>query len=500
MNFPLSENPLDVALDGSTLTRKTVRGSIATAVAQALKTAFQFGSQLFLARFLFPADFGLVAMAAPVLGFIQTITDIGLGQAIIQRPSLTQGQVSAVFWFNMALSLCTTALFLILSPVVAWAFGEPRLLTLMLGMSSLILLSALSIHPVAILSRRMQFGTIAKCDLAASVSGILVTVIGAWAGWGYWSLVAGQAVSTSFNCLLCWIGCRWRPSKPAFHAEAWADLRFGGNLTVANLATYLTTTADNIIVGFTTGAASLGVYDRSYRLVVQPIGQMISPISRVAVPYFSRLNSMPDEYRRAYSHALRTVLLLTLPLMLVCISNAKALILVLLGQRWAEAIPVFSWICVGGLASPLYASTYWLFISQARTRELMMVTSIISAINVAAFIIGSRWGVVGIAAGAALSFVFVCAPLMIVCISRRGPIRASNFAMDIWPQVASGALTYALLERVESFFEPVGIGGIVGLTAISYTAFSVSVLLLPGGRKYLNDTIRLTRSQFKAFT
>jgi hypothetical protein len=72
--------------------------------------------------------------------------------------------------------------------------------------------------------------------------------------------------------------------------------------------------------------------------------------------------------------------------------------------------------------------------------------------------------------------------------------------MDIWPHVAAGALTYALLERMESFFEPVGIGGIVGLTAISYTAFSASVLLLPGGRKYLNDSIRLTRSQFKTST
>jgi polysaccharide transporter, PST family len=148
----------------------------------------------------------------------------------------------------------------------------------------------------------------------------------------------------------------------------------------------------------------------------------------------------------------------------------------------------------------LYSSTYWLFISQARTRELMTVTSISSAVNVVAFIIGARWGLAGIAAAGALSFVFVCAPLMIACISRRGPITASNFAMDIWPQVAAGALTYALLERMESFFEPVGIGGIVGLAAISYTAFSTSVLLLPGGRKYLNDTIRLMHSQFKTST
>jgi PST family polysaccharide transporter len=79
------------------------------------------------------------------------------------------------------------------------------------------------------------------------------------------------------------------PLAPQIVPSAWIDLKFGGNLTGANLATFITTAGDNITVGVMTGRVSLGLYDRSYRLVVGPLGQMLTPIGRVALPLLSRL-------------------------------------------------------------------------------------------------------------------------------------------------------------------------------------------------------------------
>jgi PST family polysaccharide transporter len=168
---------------------------------------------------------------------------------------------------------------------------------------------------------------------------------------------------------LGWSSCGWFPSRPAFHEKAWTDLQFSGNLTGTNLATYITASADNVIVGLTTGAVSLGLYDRSQRLVVQPLNQMIAPVSRVAVPLLSRLVERPYEYRAAYIRILKALLFISMPAMLVCISNGHIVIETLLGERWLAAAPVFSWICVGGLASAFYSSVYWLLISQGRTRD-----------------------------------------------------------------------------------------------------------------------------------
>src|SRR4051794_9922449 len=101
MNSPLPNGPSEGAKAQATdpfvvsggqgsLKRQSLRGSLATVVAQGIKMVIQIGSQIALARLLFPAEYGLVAMAYPVVAFVQVFNDVGLGQAIVQRPVLEQ--------------------------------------------------------------------------------------------------------------------------------------------------------------------------------------------------------------------------------------------------------------------------------------------------------------------------------------------------------------------------------------------------------------------------
>ena len=79
----------------------SVKGSAAILAGQLLKMGLQFGTQLVLARILFPSDFGLLAMIAPIMGIVMIINDIGFGQVIMQRESIYQLQVSNLFWINL---------------------------------------------------------------------------------------------------------------------------------------------------------------------------------------------------------------------------------------------------------------------------------------------------------------------------------------------------------------------------------------------------------------
>ena len=97
-------DPFGVRGGQGSLKRQSLRGSLATFLAQGIKMVIQIGSQVVLARLLFPAEYGLVAMATPVVSFLQVFNDIGLGQAIVQRPVLEQKQVSALFWLNLGVS------------------------------------------------------------------------------------------------------------------------------------------------------------------------------------------------------------------------------------------------------------------------------------------------------------------------------------------------------------------------------------------------------------
>ena len=367
-------------------------------------------------------------MAFPVVAFIQVFNDIGLGQAIVQRPTLAFEQVSALFWVNIAISSALVLVVALLAPLAAWAYAEPRVIPLMIVLGLTLPISALSILPAALLARHMRFGVIARNEVMSMLAGTVVTIIAATQGLSYWSLVLGQLVNALVGNILTWSASRWKPSWPVFNASVWADVKFGGNITLSNLATFITTSGDNIIVGLTVGKVSLGLYDRSYNLVVRPVAQMMAPLSRVAVPLLSRLASQETEYRAAYLQMFRTATLLVVPGMLVCQTYAAPLIHVFLGPRWSPAAPIFSWICVGGLTSGIYQSAYWLFISQGRSQELKYFSAVAAVINVASYLIGALWGVVGIATAAALGFVFLTTPLMLFGAARRGPVRSVDIA------------------------------------------------------------------------
>ena len=482
---PPGEERFTVALDAETLRRRSAGGSAVTAVAQVAKLGLQIGSQVVLARLLFPADFGLLALAYPVIALVAVLSDLGLGQAIVQRPSLVQAQVSALFWVNMGVSFVLAVAVLLATPLAVAAYREPKLFAPMAVLALTIPLGALATHPFALLSRRMRFGAIASIEVAATLAGVATAVVCALRGWSYWSLVAGQFANTAVSVALGWSACGWAPSWPRWNARTWADLRFGGALTGANLATFVTTSADNVIVGVFAGRVPLGLYDRSYRLAVQPVGQMLAPVGRVAVPLLSRLVDTPDEYRSAYLTIFRAQLLITVPALLVCATQASLLIHVVMGDRWAGAAPIFAWICAGGLAAGVYSSLFWLFISQGRTREMMTFTILAAGINLASFLLGALWGVVGVAALAALGFVFVTTPLVVYGATRAGAVRPRDLA---GPGLAATLATAALgvaLSGVAPSLRPMGFLGLMIASLAAYGGLPALMMLSPTERPAL---------------
>ena len=106
------------------------------------------------------------------------------------------------------------------------------------------------------------------------------------------------------------------------------------------------------------------------------------------------------------------------------------------------AAPIFSWLCVGGLTSAMYASTFWLLISQDRAKELRLFTAIAAVINVSSYLIGSHWGVIGIARAASIGFVFISTPLLLYAATRTGPVRSKDIATCAFPFVVQASLVY----------------------------------------------------------
>ncbi len=101
------------------LKERTLRAGFAKACAQGANFIFRVGSLMVLARLLDPEDFGLVGMVTVVTGVFSLFKDAGLSMVTIQRATITNEQVSTLFWINMLVGA-------ILGLVDGWGCPDPR--------------------------------------------------------------------------------------------------------------------------------------------------------------------------------------------------------------------------------------------------------------------------------------------------------------------------------------------------------------------------------------
>jgi PST family polysaccharide transporter len=468
----------------------SVKGSVATMLSQGLKMALQFGTQLVLARILFPADFGLLAMIAPIIAIVMIINDLGFGQVVVQRPKIYQLQMSNLFWVNLAMGTALGILIIVSAPVAAHLYGEPRVLALTSVMALMIPLGTLGILPNAFLTRHMRFISLAKIDIGAAMMGSAVTIAAALGGLSYWSLVVGQLVATASTVGGAWALSKWRPSWPTRSISVREEFAFGRNVTGTNLANVVTKSADNLLIGFVEGPVQLGFYDRSYRLLVQPLSQLLLPVNRVAVPLLSSLANDPIEFRKMYLFMVQLLTVATVPGLLICVADGGTVIRFLMSSRWEPATPIFAWFCVGGLTSALYSSASWMFISRNRTGAMLKYWVTASAINLTACAIGIYWGAVGVAAVASTSFVLIQTPLVLRGALRDSPVRFTDVLYVIATPAFSAVLMFAAVRLGAFSHLPSDFLILLAEVVSSYALVAVLLTCSAGGRTFLQQTRR----------
>ncbi len=463
---------------------------------QALRFVVTFSTQVYLARLLDPAQFGLIAMVAPVLGFVQVFTDLGLLQAVVQKAEVSQRQLSTVFWINAGFSLLLSLLFAASAPLLAWMYHEPRVMAVTVVLSSLIFITGLSQLQSALMNRHLRFVPMAVFEVVALTVGAVCGIGSAMAGAGYWALVLSQVAASVTSALLLWCYAGWRPSRPERDPEVVSMLKFGGHITGANLAGYLNVSIDNMMIGVVIGDVGLGIYDRAWKLAVQPLSQLTAPVDRLALPVLARLQAEHDRYRAVYVQMLQLLCLVATPGLLFALVMAEPLILSLFGDKWAATIPVFVWIGLGALITPLNIGAFWLFTSQGRGKQQMSFTIVVAVINILAYASGLPWGPVGVARASALSVYALQCPLLIWAATKEGPVGLGLVVRAITPFIVALAVTAAVLEALSCFRFDSMLLTLGCFLALAYACTFAVLGCVPSGRRLLGTVWNL-RSAFR---
>lgn len=485
---------------GRSIGTRAARGGVVVVGGQAFKIVLQVVSVAVLARLLTPEDNGLVAVVLLIVGFGEIFRDFGLSTAAVQAKELSVEQRNALWWVNTAIGLALTAIFALAAPLVAYAFPKmphSDLTEVTRWLAVTFVLNGMAAQYRAHLNRQMRFTALVVSDVAGQFAGVAVAVVMAFAGAGYWALVAQPLFTSLATLVFGAFQCRWLPGRPRRGVPIRGFLTFGGELAASQLIGYLNANIATLVLGWRTSQAQVGYYNRGYNLLMRPLGQLRAPTTQVALPALSKLQ---DDEARSNEFLVRAQVALGYSLIAVSAFAAGAadpIVNLFLGDKWAPVVPVFALLAVAGACQTLAYVGMWVYLSRALTRQLLVYSVVTLVLKIVCVAVGSIWGVVGVAAGFAATYV-VEWQLSLWWLSRITVYPARRLYVGGWrilatATVAAGA-AYGM--AVLSAGQPDAARLVYCLLAM-LLAYAVLGLVVPIVRRDMRDLVRVARGAIR---
>jgi O-antigen/teichoic acid export membrane protein len=430
-----------------------VKGSLATGLSQGIGMGFTIISAVVLARMLTPDDFGLIGMVTVVINFLFIFKDIGLSQATIQKDEIRHSQISTLFWINTLISLILGLILAASGPLVSKFYGRSELTPIMAVLAFTFVVEGLTIQHTALLRRHLRFTAVAIADILSRFCYLVTAIIMALNGFSYWSLVGGHIIRSLVLLGFTLYYCPWVPGRMEKGTGVRKMMMFGGHLTVGHLLAYLARNLDGILIGRIYGAAPLGLYNKAYHLLMQPLSQIRLPLTHLALPVLSSLKKEPERYRNYFKKLLDISISLALPVTVYCFLDGEFVIRFILGPQWLEAIEVFRILAIGGIFVSASFLPGLALLSHGHSKKYMQLLIATSIIQSLSFVAGISFGINGIAIAYTVSSFLILIPMVIMSFKGTFVTARMFFITILWPlllAVAAGVVLYALLHFLSS--------------------------------------------------
>ncbi len=319
------------------------------------------GATVAVVGLLSTEQMGLGSLPLSACAILESLSGIGIGSALIQAKTLNRQEESSLFWITSGAGLVLGSILIALAPVLMFTYSEPRLLALLAVSALKLVLVGISVVPLQLLSKSLQFREIGAVQTLASLGEGATKILLAFAGAGAWALVLGN-VARGLVLLLAVLALgRFRPLWHVSWSEARRFVRFGAKVAGSGVLFHLYKNSDNFLVGKLLGLEVLGMYKVAFDVAMQATDTIINVVARVGFPVYARLAHDLAALRAAFLGNTRSIFLMVAPLAALLFFAAEPLLELLGGGRWSGAVPavrVLVWAAVLRAATTTFPSVY----------------------------------------------------------------------------------------------------------------------------------------------
>ena len=410
-----------------------------------------------LARILTPRDFGTVAIATVFILLFSTIVTESFSPAIIQNKQLTERDLRAINSFTYLMALALTGLYLLAVPFIVAYYKTEVLSTILTVFAVSIFFSIISIVPNALLMKAKRFRFIAMMSLGIHLALAVMSIAAVTQGMGIYALLVEPV---GHGVLLFAVSYAAYPVKWSWpRRESVAKILSFSVFQMLYTAIHIGyRNIDKLLIGKYMGAANLGYYEKSYRLMMLPLENVSSVISPVLHPLLSEYQNDKDYLWEAYKKIIAFMSEFCFIVSVALFFLARFIVILLYGDQWE-----------------LMVSTLWIF--------FLMLIGAAGAIGVGSFEL----------IPIVVVLVFLLGFIIYQgCLARLFGKRSDEIYAIMWPHVAYAALLFALLSVVEEMTgEDLWVNGLAVISSVlAYFALLFYTNRIPQLRQMLSFAAR----------
>lgn len=431
--------PPPIEPESGQLDRVLVSGVAWIASARWISQVLRWSATLFMAKLLLPSDYGIVGLSMIVIGLVQQVAEFGLGSAVVQHRELTRNAEQRLAGVALLIGAAMAFVAASSAPLVALFFKQDALLLVVPVLSVRFAIDALATIPRALLNRALRFRELALIEAAESIVMAVVGLACAFLWRSYWALVAANVVGGFVFAFLANLRAPIRPRWPrAFH-ELLPLLRFGRDVVISRLLWFWYTNSGFVVVGKLFSKEAVGAYTLAWSIAGMPAEKLASMIMSVAPGVFSSAKTQPGEMRRLFLGILQGIAAVTFPLSVGLALVAEPLVVNVLGVQWVDAVAPLRLLSLYFVFRVIAALEPVVLLARHETHIDRNFTTLFAFIMPVAFLIGARWGLVGVAA-AWFVHAIISLPLQARYVWGKLGVSWRTWMRALWPAASSTAV------------------------------------------------------------
>jgi len=446
-------------------TKHTLTASIWTISGKLCARLFDLVLLLYLSRVLTPEDFGLIALAMAPIYIGEAILELPLVQVLLRFEKPEKNMYDTAFTLSVLRGLALATIFIGLSWPISQLYSEARLTLLVCVLSIAPILRGTFSPRMVIFMKQMDFTREFLLDVVGKAVAFCTAVIITSLYKSYWAIAAATITAPLAMNVLSYIIA---PYRPRFTLSGWSHFSdMVGWTSATQIFSAINWQMDRLFLGRFVTTETLGQYSLANEIVSIPFRSFVSPLANPLMANFTR-KTTPGDLAESYNLSISTIFICIAPIWLGLSLLAEPFILLVLGEKWAEAVPIVQWLSVLSILALPMAPLAPLALSLDRTRYSTLRVGVEFVIKFIVMVFGvyhyGIWGAIwayGIANAVSLVTTFLIVRKLINL-----PIKA-----QITP-LFRGAFSLAIMGLVLWFIRPVDLSG--------NTVFDVLSLLLSG--------------------